>query len=178
MSEPRNAGSGHSPLVVLARAAITAYVAERRVLEVPSEPDPVLLARAAAFVSLKKSGALRGCIGSIEPVHPTLAHEIIQNAIAAATRDPRFPPVQPSEINGLSISVDVLSPLQPVSGLAQFDPCRYGMVLRAGERRGLLLPDLEGVGTPEEQFAIVCRKAGINEGEPMQFYRFTVTRHC
>jgi len=137
----------------------------------------MLQERAGAFVSLKRHGELRGCIGTIEPAYATLADEIIQNAIAAATRDPRFMPVQPPEIQGLTISVDVLGAPERVGGLEDFDPRRYGMIARAGGRRGLLLPDLEGVDTPEEQLAIVCRKAGITPEEAVEFCRFTVTRH-
>ncbi len=167
----------HSPQVALARDAIAAYVSEGRVLEAPPALPAALQGRAGAFVSLKKYGTLRGCIGTIEPLYPTLALEIIHNAIAAATRDPRFLPVQPLELRDLTISVDVLSPPERVAGLEDFDPRHYGMVVRCGARRGLLLPDLEGIDTPDEQFAIVCQKAGITPGEPVEFHRFVVTRH-
>lgn len=170
-------GAVHSPPVVLARNAITTYVSEGRVLSVPADPPAMLTQRAGAFVSLKKFGELRGCIGTIEPAYPTLAEEIIQNAISAATRDPRFFPVVPQEVPDLTISVDVLTPPERVSGLEDFDPQRYGMIVKSGTRRGLLLPALEGVDTPEQQYEIVCRKAGIRPGEPCEFYRFLVTRH-
>lgn len=173
---PENARTA-SPLVALARDAIVAYVAEGRMLDLPAELPAELAGRSAAFVSLKRHGSLRGCIGTIEPACRTLAEEVVQNAVSAATRDPRFYPVRPEELDDLTISVDVLSPPELVSGLEAFDPSRYGMVLRCGSRRGLLLPDLEGVNTPEEQYAIVCQKAGISPGEPVEFYRFTVTRH-
>jgi len=170
-------GGAHSPLVILARNAIVAFVAEGRVLELPADIPEMLREPSAAFVSLKKRGDLRGCIGTIEPVCPSLAEEIVRNAIAAATQDPRFLPVRPNELGELSISVDVLSPPEQVSSLDDFDPRRYGMVLRAGGRRGLLLPDLEGVDNPEEQYRIVCRKAGIAPGEPVDLYRFVVIRY-
>lgn len=167
----------HSPPVVLARQAIQTYVTEGTVLEAPQPLPEMFQTRAGAFVSLHKHGQLRGCIGTIEPVQPSLAEEIIHNAIAASTQDPRFPPVRPEELADLEISVDVLNPPEPVPDLGHFDPRRYGMIVRLGSRRGLLLPDLEGVDTPEEQFAICCRKAGIPAGAPVQLYRFTVTRY-
>lgn len=163
--------------VALAREAIVAYVRERRVLELPETLPEALRTPAGAFVSLKKGGLLRGCIGTIEPACPSLAAEIVQNAIAAATRDPRFPPVQADEVRDLTLSVDVLSAPEAVAGLGDFDPRRYGMIIQAGARRGLLLPDLEGVNTVEEQFRIVCGKAGIAPGTAVQLYRFVVTRH-
>jgi len=173
----RAEGGIHSPPVILARNTIVAYVAEGRVIEVPADLPEMLRRPSAAFVSLKKHGDLRGCIGTIEPVCSSLAEEIIRNAISAATQDPRFLPVRPNELADLTISVDVLNPPERVSGLGDFDPRRYGMVLRAGRRRGLLLPDLEGVDTPEVQFQIVCRKAGIDPEEPVEFCRFVVERY-
>jgi len=133
--------------------------------------------RAGTFVSLHKRGALRGCIGTFEPTCPNVAEEIIQNAISAATRDPRFPPVQDSELDDLEISVDVLSPPEPVESMAELDPERYGVIVESGWRRGLLLPDLEGVDTAEYQVEIARRKAGIGAHEPVQLYRFEVKRY-
>ncbi|HOJ21127.1 MAG TPA: AmmeMemoRadiSam system protein A [Armatimonadota bacterium] len=171
------ATGAHTPPVILARNAIIAYVTEGRVLDVPADLPLLLQQPSGCFVSLKKHGALRGCIGTITPVHPSLAEEIIHNGIAAC-RDPRFPhPVSRDELGDLVITVDVLEPPEPVAGLADFDPKRYGMILRAGSRRGLLLPDLEGVETPEEQYEIVCRKAGIFPGEAVEFSRFKSTRY-
>ena len=167
----------HTPPVVLARNAIIAYITEGRVLEAPADLPPVLQQPSACFVTLMKHGALRGCIGTITPVCPNLAEEVIRNGIAAC-RDPRVPtPVRREELSDLVISVDVLEPPEPVAGLADFDPKCYGMILRAGNRRGLLLPDLEGVETPEEQYEIVCRKAGIHPDEAVEFSRFKVTRY-
>ncbi|MDH7571716.1 MAG: AmmeMemoRadiSam system protein A, partial [Armatimonadota bacterium] len=133
--------SEESPIVALARQAIEAYVTQGRVLPVPTDLPDWLATPAAAFVSLHGPRGLRGCIGTIEPVCPSLAEEVIRNAIAAATRDPRFPPVRPDELDTLEISVDVLNPPEPVASLADFDPRRYGMIVQAGAHRGLLLPD-------------------------------------
>jgi len=134
--------------------------------------------RAGTFVSLHDSqGNLRGCIGTIEPRQPTVAQEVIQNAISAATRDPRFLPVQPEELEGLDVKVDVLTEPEPIDSMDQLDPKRYGVIVESDWRRGLLLPDLEGVDTVEYQVDIAMRKAGIRPGEPMQLYRFEVIRY-
>jgi len=129
-------------------------------------------------VSLKKMGELRGCIGTVAPSYGTLADEVIHNAIAAATEDPRFDSVDAGEVAALDISVDVLGPPEPVSGFMDLDPKRYGVIVEKGPRRGLLLPDLEGVDTAAKQVSIACRKAGLSLSEPgIKMYRFEVVRY-
>ncbi|WP_287152807.1 AmmeMemoRadiSam system protein A [Candidatus Solincola tengchongensis] len=175
----RDAPGAASPLVSLARSAIEKWVRERKVLDPgPRERLPEeLRERAGAFVSLKKGGELRGCIGTFQPTRDNLAEEIVSNAISAATRDPRFPPVSPEELPDLEISVDVLSEPEPVEDISQLDPRRFGVIVQSGGRLGLLLPDLEGVDTVEQQLDIARRKAGIGQHEPIHIYRFTVRRH-
>lgn len=165
------------PLVELARRTIELYVSTGDMPKPPRLPDD-LPARAGCFVSihLKPSGDLRGCIGTISPVHDSLAEEVIHNAVAAATRDPRFPPVTLSELNDLEISVDVLFPAEPAT-VDMLDPKRYGVIVEQGYRRGLLLPDLEGVDTVEEQLGIACMKAGIDPHSEYSIERFEVVRH-
>ena len=166
------------PLVELARKTIESYVREKRTIEPPERLVPEMQGRAGTFVSLHDSrGDLRGCIGTIEPRQPAVAQEVIQNAISAATRDPRFPPVQPEELESLDIKVDVLTEPEPIDSMDQLDPKRYGVIVESGWRRGLLLPDLEGVDTVEYQVDIAMRKAGISPDEPMQMYRFEVKRY-
>jgi len=133
--------------------------------------------RAGVFCSIKKNGQLRGCIGTIEPVRRNIAEEIIHNAIAAATDDPRFPEVRPDELRWLTYSVDVLGKPEPIEGMHQLDPKRYGVIVSSGHRRGLLLPNLEGVDTVEEQVRIARQKAGISRGENVSLQRFEVVRH-
>jgi AmmeMemoRadiSam system protein A len=128
-------------------------------------------------VSLHHYGQLRGCIGTIEATRDNVAQEIIGNAIAAASRDPRFPPLRPEELGELEVKVDVLTPPEPISAPDELDPRRYGVIVQSGWRRGLLLPDLEGVDTVEYQVAIARRKAGIGLDEPVQLYRFEVKRY-
>lgn len=168
-----------TPHARLARAAIEEWVRRRRKID-PEELGEEVAAvrgRAGAFVSLKKRGELRGCIGTYLPVRESLAQEIVDNAISAATRDPRFPPVREDELDDLDISVDVLSEPEPVPDESFLDPKKYGVIVRRGSRLGLLLPDLEGVETVEEQLRIARAKAGINPDEPVEIFRFTVERH-
>lgn len=144
--------------------------------EVPSAPDhPLYRLRAACFVSLKKDGALRGCIGTLTPAEADLGYEIARNARAAAFHDPRFAPVREAELGALVYTVDILSPSEPCSH-ADLDPAHYGVIVLSGSRRGVLLPDLEGVDTVEAQVGIARQKAGIRPGERCDLERFTVTR--
>jgi AmmeMemoRadiSam system protein A len=156
---------------------IDAYVREGAATDTPPDGDPLLGRRAGAFVSLHRRGELRGCIGTIGSTQPTLAEEIAHNAVQAATCDPRFPPLSPDELGDLDISVDVLGEPEQVDSLEALDVKRYGVIVTAGYRRGLLLPDLEGVDTPEEQVAIAMRKGGIRPGEPIVLERFQVDRY-
>jgi AmmeMemoRadiSam system protein A len=166
--------AGH-PLVRLARDAVDTFVRFGRVID-PVDVPAELQRPAGAFVSIKRGHTLRGCIGTIEPVSDSLAREVVRNAIDSATRDPRFLAVEASELDDLSYSVDVLSPPEPVSGAEELDHKRYGIIVRCGFRRGLLLPDIEGVSSVEEQVAIARVKAGIQPDEPVEIFRFTVQR--
>lgn len=163
--------------VRLARATIERHVCEGATLAPPKPLSAALARRAGAFVSLHRHGDLRGCIGTIEPVRANLAQEIMANAISAATHDPRFDPVGADELADLEISVDVLEPSEPIASLAELDPRVYGVIVESGSRRGLLLPDLEGVDTAEQQVEIARRKAWIGAGEPVRLRRFRVTRY-
>jgi AmmeMemoRadiSam system protein A len=165
------------PLVQLARATVEAYVREGRMISPPTELSPEMQQKAGVFVSLHRHGGLRGCIGTFSATQPNVAREVIRNAVAAATEDPRFPPVQPRELSDLEISVDVLSEPEPVKDAATLDPKRDGIIVQAGYRRGLLLPDLEGVDTVEQQIDICRHKAGIGPNEPVRLQRFTVARY-
>ncbi|MBF8265725.1 MAG: hypothetical protein HW384_1589, partial [Dehalococcoidia bacterium] len=133
--------------------------------------------RAGVFVSLKKHGQLRGCIGTFEPTQENVAQEIVQNAVSAATRDPRFPPVSPDELPYLDYSVDILTEPEPVEDRNKLDPRKYGVIVESRGRRGLLLPDIEGVDTVEQQIEICCYKAGIRQGETIKLSCFQVRRY-
>ncbi len=165
-----------SPLVRLAKETVEACVKEGKVPE-PEELTPEMKEKAGVFVSIHKLGQLRGCIGTFEPTKKNVAEEIIANAISSATRDPRFPPVAPNELKDLNYSVDVLTMPEPVESKDQLDPKKYGIIVECGSRRGLLLPDLEGVGSVDKQIDICCRKAGIMPDEPIKLYCFTVKRY-
>jgi len=168
------------PYVQLATDTIDAYVRDFRVITPPDglfERHPALRGRAGVFISLKKRGELRGCIGTIEPAQSNLALEIIENAVSAATKDPRFRPVVEEELPELVVSVDILTAPERVAGHEDLDVRRYGLIVKAGTRRGLLLPDIEGIASVDEQMAVARKKGGIGEQEPVELYRFQVERY-
>ena len=163
----------------LARNAVEAYVLSGNVFEPSTFPETSPLGRpSACFVCIKTVGReLRGCIGTVEPEHATLAEEVIANAIKAATRDPRFRPVLCDELTSLRYSVDVLGSLEPAR-FEDLNPAAFGVVVtdESGSRRGLLLPDIESIETAGQQVGVAARKAGINPGEPLRLYRFRTRR--
>ncbi|MDA8216849.1 MAG: AmmeMemoRadiSam system protein A [Dehalococcoidales bacterium] len=165
------------PALSLARLAVETYLLEERIVSPPADLPAELAERAGVFVCLKMHGALRGCIGTIEPVFSTIAEEVIQNAIASATRDPRFPAVSQRELADLTYSVDILTLPERVESQADLDPKLYGVIVRNGARRGLLLPDLDGVESCRQQVAIARAKAGIMGSEPVELFRFMVCRY-
>jgi AmmeMemoRadiSam system protein A len=170
------------PLVVLARQAIEHYVRHGERLEPPDQLPDDLRRPAGAFVTIRRQGSLRGCIGTTQPTCTTVAEEVIRNAISAATQDYRFSPVTVDELDGLDVKVDVLSEMELVENLDQLDPKRYGLLVQSPSnprKRGLLLPDLDGIDTVEDQVHWTrYHKAGITDpDEPVQMYRFEVIRH-
>ncbi|MFC2008088.1 MEMO1 family protein [Chloroflexota bacterium] len=165
------------PLVKLARNTVECYVSQGEVVSPPPELTPEMMERSGVFVSIHKLGELRGCIGTFEPQRGNVAEEIITNAISSATRDPRFPSIAPDELNKLDYSVDVLTKPEPIESQDQLDPKKYGVIVEAGFRKGLLLPDLEGVDTADFQIDICRQKAGIAPNEPIKLYRFEVKRY-
>ena len=170
--------SAEDEYVRLARASVEHYVRTGRRLEMPDGlPDDMMRRRAGVFVSLHEDERLRGCIGTIAPVTPCIAQEIIDNGVSAAARDPRFNPVEPGELDKLVYSVDVLEPPERIESPSQLDVKKYGVIVTNGGRRGLLLPNLDGVSSVDEQIAIAKQKAGIAQGEAVALERFKVTRH-
>lgn len=167
------------PFVRLARSSVEHYILRHRKMEMPGDlPAELTARRAGAFVSIHEHGKLRGCIGTISPVRDCLAQEIIDNAVSASTRDPRFSPIRADELKWLEISVDVLGDPEPVSSPDELDVKRYGVIVTNGRKRGLLLPDLDGVDTVEEQISIAKSKAGIADWDKkVELQRFEVVRH-
>ena len=174
--------------VRLARLSLESYIRNRKRIRIPEDisliardeeiPDELINRRAGAFVSIHKFGKLRGCIGTIGPTAPSLAQEIANNAISASTRDPRFDPVTEDELSMLEINVDVLGEPEDIDSKEQLDVKRYGVIVSSPDgRRGLLLPDLEGVDTVEYQVAIAMQKGGIRPDEKYYLQRFEVVRH-
>lgn len=163
--------------VMLARQSLRHYLKTGTLLAAEPDIAAQLSRQAGVFVSLKKDGELRGCIGTFQAVQPTVAEEIIQNAVAAGTQDPRFWPVELEELPQLSISVDILEQPERIGSKAELDPHKYGVIVQSGRRTGLLLPMLEGVDTVEAQVEIARQKAGIRSDEELDLFRFTVTRY-
>jgi len=166
-----------SPLVKLAKDAVEVYVTEGDIPQPPQKLTPEMKKKAGTFVSIHKRGKLRGCIGTFEPTQKNVAQEIIANAVSSATRDPRFSPITPDELPYLDYNVDVLTTPEPVEDRDQLDTKRYGVIVECGMRNGLLLPDLEGVDSVDEQIDICRQKAGIDPDEPIKLYRFEVKRY-
>lgn len=174
----RKMRAGEDAYVGLARKTIEEYILTGRKGRIHEElPEEMRRQRAGVFVSIKKEGRLRGCIGTIQPVQASIAEEIIENAVSAAVRDPRFSPIEPDELDKLSISVDVLGDTEEIDSPDKLDVKRFGVVVTKGYKMGLLLPNLEGVDTVEEQIAIAKQKAGIGEREQVRLERFEVVRH-
>ncbi|MBN1136037.1 MAG: AmmeMemoRadiSam system protein A [Anaerolineae bacterium] len=170
------------PLVKLARETIELYVREGKQPPPPKELPPEMRRPAGAFVTIHRHGQLRGCIGTIQPTCDSVAEEVIQNAVSAATRDPRFPSIRRNELADLDVKVDVLGEPEPISSPDELDPKRYGLIVQSlthSWKRGLLLPDLEGIDTIDKQvYWTRYHKAGITDpNEPVQMFRFEVQRH-
>jgi len=164
--------------VALARYSIEHYVRNKRVAKLPENlSEELLIKRAGVFVSLKKNGNLRGCIGTIHPVTGSIGEEILRNAVSSCSQDPRFNPVRPEELEELEYSVDVLMPSEKIQSKEQLDVKKYGVIVTSGFKRGLLLPNLEGVDTVDEQIDIALQKAGIERNEKYNMERFEVVRH-
>jgi AmmeMemoRadiSam system protein A len=170
--------SSEDPYVALARKSLEMYVTGGTIINVPDVlPAEMARKQAGVFVSIKKAGQLRGCIGTTAPARHNIAEEIIHNAISAGTQDPRFNPVEEEELENLVYSVDVLSEAEVIDSVDELDVKRYGVIVRAGRRSGLLLPDLDGIDTPDGQVSIALQKAGIKPSENFIMERFEVVRH-
>ncbi len=163
--------------VKLARDTIFSHVRGEKLPELTGLPDEMLNTKAGAFVSVHEFGMLRGCIGTISATCDSVAAEIRENAVSAVSRDPRFSPVRPDELEDLEINVDVLGDAEPINSPAELNVKRYGVIVSNGMRRGLLLPDLDGVDTVEQQIDIARQKAGIGPSEEISLQRFEVVRH-
>jgi len=168
---------GNSLPVSIAKMAIETYFQTGEYLNYGDDVPSELKRRSGVFVCLKIKNELRGCIGTIEPSTDSIVDEIVKNAISSAVEDPRFPPVNKEELEDLSFSVDILGPNEKVSSINELDPKKYGVIVSFKNARGLLLPDLDGVVTPEQQIEIALQKAGISFESEFDIYRFEVKRY-
>lgn len=165
-------------LVNLARKTIENYITKNITITVPEDAsDEITKNKAGVFVSLHKFGELRGCIGTFLPTKSSIAEEIIRNAIAAATEDYRFDRVTEEELKYLEINVDVLNEPVKINSIDELDAKKYGVIVYSGFKRGLLLPDIEGVDTVEQQINIARRKGNIEPDEEITIEKFEVVRH-
>jgi AmmeMemoRadiSam system protein A len=169
-------------LLGIARGAIGTQLG----VSAPATPRHEALAQpAATFVTLRRDASLRGCIGSLEARRP-LGIDVRENALAAAFRDPRFPPLAVAEFEATSVEVSLLSPSEPLDVRDEEDlivrlrPGVDGVILALGERRATFLPQVwETLGEPRQFLAALKRKAGLPEGfwsERMRFARYRVTK--
>lgn len=183
---PRDAGAQNAPaafdessIPALARGAVETYVSRGLVIEPTIATRASLLTRpSACFVCIKTlERELRGCVGTVEPEKETLGAEVVANAIKAATRDPRFRPLSQNELASLCYSVDVLGAFEPTR-FEDLDPTLFGLMVvgQRGSRRGLLLPNIEGIRTADVQIRVAAGKAGIQPDEPLRLYRFRTRR--
>jgi AmmeMemoRadiSam system protein A len=168
-----------NPLVLLAKQAVENYIEDKKMIPVPSDfPKEFLTRRAGVFVTIEKNGNLRGCIGTYLPVRENIGEEIIHNAIFAATEDDRFGPIKKTELSHLSYTVYILNTPEKVQDISELDPKKFGIIVRSGQKSGLLLPDLDGVDTVVEQINICCQKGGIFLKEKnIEIYKFTVEKY-
>jgi hypothetical protein len=167
------------PFIKLAQESIINYLATGQLLAAPSPLPPQLQQPGAVFVTIYAAGGqLRGCRGTIVPTEPTLADAIIKTAVASATDDPRFPPMTLAETAAMQLKIDLLSPMEPVADVATLNEKIYGVLIQSpsGQRRGLLLPNIDAVDSVPHQLQLVRRKAGMSPDEPSELFRFTVTR--
>ena len=166
-------------LVFLAKKTVETFIKKGEIISPPEDlPKEFLEKKAGTFVTIEKNGNLRGCIGTYLPTRENIAQEIIQNAIAAATEDYRFGPIQEKELSSLSYTVYILSEPELVRDIKELDPQKYGIIVKTEIKTGLLLPDLEGVDTIEQQLSITCQKGGIDpEKDHIIIYRFTAKKY-
>jgi AmmeMemoRadiSam system protein A len=166
------------PYVALAKKAVEEYITSRKILYPPDELPADMKQKAGVFVCLKVRNELRGCVGTFMPSAENLYEEIVRNALSAATEDPRFCPLLETELEAISYSVDVLSTPERIKDLLELDPKKYGVLVIKGARKGLLLPDLEGVDTVEDQLRIAKMKAGLDPSDGnVEIFKFSVERH-
>jgi AmmeMemoRadiSam system protein A len=168
--------SENHPLVSLAIQSVKHQLEKGLLLPCPKPLPENMQQQAGAFVSIKKNGLLRGCIGTIQPKYDNLAEEVIQNAIKAASEDPRFPAVEIQELKELTFSVDVLTTPEKINDTTSLDVTRYGLIVRSENKRGLLLPNLENIKTIDQQLKVCLKKGGIKKTDNYELYRFEVQR--
>jgi AmmeMemoRadiSam system protein A len=168
-----------NPLILLAKSAVENYIEEKIVISLPKDfPKEFLNKKAGVFVTIEKEGRLRGCIGTYLPTRDNIGEETVHNAISAAVEDYRFGPIKKTELPHLSYTVYILNAPEKISDISELDAKKFGIIVKSGNKSGLLLPDLEGVNTPAEQIAICCQKGGIylKEGN-IEIYKFTVEKY-
>ncbi len=165
----------------LAQKTVEEYIKHKKIIRIPEDlPGEFYSDRAGVFVTIFKGPELRGCVGTYSPVKKNIAKEIIDNAISSCSRDYRFLPVAKNELADLKYEVSILSEPELMKDAKKHDPKKYGLIVRcADDRAGLLLPDLEGIDTFDEQFGICCQKGGIDpEKDEIELYYFTVEKHA
>lgn len=163
----------------LAKLAVENYIEKGVIIEPPKDLEADFFQKkAGVFVTIEKLGQLRGCIGTYLPTCQNIAKETIQNAISAATEDWRFGPVLKEELPYLTYTVYILNKPEPIKKIEELNPKKFGIIVKSGLKTGLLLPDLKGVETIDQQISIACQKAGIDpKSDNYQIYKFSVEKY-
>ena len=183
-------------ILEFAKIAVETYVKKGKAISADQGLGKEFLTRrAGAFVTILKDGNLRGCIGTYAPTKKNIAEEIVSNAIAAASEDYRFGPITEDELSSLSYEIYILDEPELIIDPKELDPKKFGIVVRSAPssiptgidvvfsghprfKSGLLLPDLDGVDTVEQQISIACQKAGINPlKENISIYKFRAKKY-
>ncbi|MEA1926095.1 MAG: AmmeMemoRadiSam system protein A [Patescibacteria group bacterium] len=166
--------------ITLAKKAVEKYVIENIIIEVSEDvPEGMITRRAGVFVTIFKNGDLRGCIGTYLPTRESIAREIILNAVAACSRDHRFDQVVENELAYLKYEVSILAEPRKIKDIQTHDPKKRGVLIISSDgRSGLLLPDLDGIETSEQQIEIASRKGGIDLlRDSVELFSFGVEKH-
>lgn len=169
-------------LIALAKKTVETYIESGKIIKAEDNLIKEFSEKkAGVFITIEKNKDLRGCIGTYLPTQDNIIEEVIQNAISASTEDYRFGSIQKQELPFLSYTVSILEKPELIKDRKELNPKEYGIIIKTLDyplKSALLLPDLEGVDTIEQQVSITCRKGEINPSkEKIIIYKFKVKKY-